>query len=197
MTTDDALAAQAAAGDRGALEPLLDRHADRVHAVCRRVLADPEDALDATQEALIAIARAITRFDGRSPLHHLALPRRHQRRARRGAAGRRGGPVPSSSCPSPWYRATERTAAVDGPHRRRRAHCRSCPRTSGSRSCCATCATSTTPRSPPCSTSRPAPCGRGSRGAARCSPPCSGETPGPIRDRGTPQPPVGRRSGDG
>ncbi|HEX6310484.1 MAG TPA: RNA polymerase sigma factor [Acidimicrobiia bacterium] len=63
---DEALATAAAGGERRALELLLDRHADRVHAVCRRVLADPEDALDATQEALIAIARGITRFDGRS-----------------------------------------------------------------------------------------------------------------------------------
>jgi len=62
----DELAARAAAGDRAALERLLDRHADHVHAVCRRVLADREDALDATQEALIAIARGIARFDGRS-----------------------------------------------------------------------------------------------------------------------------------
>jgi RNA polymerase sigma-70 factor (ECF subfamily) len=62
----DALAARAAGGDRAALEALLDRHADHVHAVCRRVLADRDDALDATQEALIAIARGITRFDGRS-----------------------------------------------------------------------------------------------------------------------------------
>ena len=62
----DELAARAAAGDRGALEQLLDRHADHVHAVCSRVLTDREDALDATQEALIAIARGIGRFDGRS-----------------------------------------------------------------------------------------------------------------------------------
>jgi RNA polymerase sigma-70 factor (ECF subfamily) len=45
---------------------LLDRHADRIHAVCRRIVAQPEDALDATQEAMIAIARGITRFDGRA-----------------------------------------------------------------------------------------------------------------------------------
>ena len=64
---DDAtLAIAAGVGDRRALELLLDRHADRIHAVCRRVLANPEDALDATQEALIAIARGIGRFDGRS-----------------------------------------------------------------------------------------------------------------------------------
>ena len=62
----DALAARAASGDRRALEVLLDRHADRIHAVCRRVLADREDALDATQEAMIAIARGIARFDGRA-----------------------------------------------------------------------------------------------------------------------------------
>lgn len=63
---DAALAAAAAAGDRGALSALLERHADRIHAVCRRVVADPDDALDATQEAMIAIARGIVRFDGRA-----------------------------------------------------------------------------------------------------------------------------------
>jgi RNA polymerase sigma-70 factor (ECF subfamily) len=63
---DRALARAAARGDRRSLELLLDRHADRVHAVCRRVIAHPEDALDATQEALIAIARGIHSFDGRS-----------------------------------------------------------------------------------------------------------------------------------
>jgi RNA polymerase sigma-70 factor (ECF subfamily) len=34
--------------------------------VCRRVTGNATDALDATQEALIAIARSITRFDGRA-----------------------------------------------------------------------------------------------------------------------------------
>jgi len=62
------LARAAARGDRRSLEILLDRHADRVHAVCRRVVGHPEDALDATQEALVSIARGITRFDGRSAL---------------------------------------------------------------------------------------------------------------------------------
>jgi RNA polymerase sigma-70 factor (ECF subfamily) len=63
---DAALAAGAAAGDRDALEVLLERHVDRVHAICRRVLGNREDALDATQEALLAISRAIGRFDGRA-----------------------------------------------------------------------------------------------------------------------------------
>jgi RNA polymerase sigma-70 factor (ECF subfamily) len=64
---DDAtLALAAVGGDRRALDLLLDRHADLVHAVCRRIVVHPEDALDATQEALISAARGIARFDGRS-----------------------------------------------------------------------------------------------------------------------------------
>src|SRR4029079_4740457 len=64
--SDEALAAAANAGDRGALEVLLARHLDRVHAICRRVTGHPEDALDATQEALIAVTRGLHRYDGRS-----------------------------------------------------------------------------------------------------------------------------------
>ena len=61
---DDATLARAAgAGDRGALEVLLDRHVDRIHAVCRRICG-PDDAFDATQDALISITRSIDRFDG-------------------------------------------------------------------------------------------------------------------------------------
>jgi RNA polymerase sigma-70 factor (ECF subfamily) len=56
----------AQAGDRDALDRLLRRHHDRIHAVCRRLAGNPADALDATQEALIAIARGIGRFDGRA-----------------------------------------------------------------------------------------------------------------------------------
>jgi RNA polymerase sigma-70 factor, ECF subfamily len=64
--SDHDLALAAAAGDRQALEVLLARHVDYVHAVCRRVLGHPEDALDASQEALIAVARRIGSFDGRA-----------------------------------------------------------------------------------------------------------------------------------
>jgi RNA polymerase sigma-70 factor (ECF subfamily) len=64
--SDEALAAAANAGDRGALEVLLARHLDRVHAICRRVTGHPEDALDATQEALIALTRGLHRYDGRA-----------------------------------------------------------------------------------------------------------------------------------
>lgn len=53
-------------GDRGALDTLLRAHYDRIYSICRRMAGNDADAADATQEALIAIARGIARFDGRS-----------------------------------------------------------------------------------------------------------------------------------
>jgi RNA polymerase sigma-70 factor (ECF subfamily) len=58
--------AAAGGGDRDALDRLLRRHADRLHAVCRRVMGNDADAADALQEAMIAIVRGLPRFDGRS-----------------------------------------------------------------------------------------------------------------------------------
>jgi RNA polymerase sigma-70 factor (ECF subfamily) len=63
---DRALVAAAQGGDRGALDTLLRRHHDRVHALCRRITGHDADALDATQEALLAIVRGLPRFDGRA-----------------------------------------------------------------------------------------------------------------------------------
>jgi len=64
--TDEQLASAAANGEREAMEVLLRRHQDRVYRLCRRLCGNDADALDATQEALITIARRIDRFDGRS-----------------------------------------------------------------------------------------------------------------------------------
>jgi RNA polymerase sigma-70 factor (ECF subfamily) len=65
-TDDSALLASAAAGDREALGRLLTAEYDRCYTVCRRILNSEEDARDATQEAMIAIARGLAGFDGRS-----------------------------------------------------------------------------------------------------------------------------------
>ena len=64
--TDEDLAHRAADGDTAALDDLLRRHTPLVHGVCRRILGNPDDALDATQEALISIATKIGTFDGRA-----------------------------------------------------------------------------------------------------------------------------------
>jgi len=64
---DDARLTKAAqAGDRGALEQLLRRHQDQIHAVCRRLAGNDADGQDATQEALIAIVRGLPRFHGKA-----------------------------------------------------------------------------------------------------------------------------------
>jgi len=53
-------------GNRVALEALLRDVHPLVHNVCRRTLNNEADADDATQNALINVARNISRFDGRS-----------------------------------------------------------------------------------------------------------------------------------
>jgi RNA polymerase sigma-70 factor (ECF subfamily) len=66
QTDDNELIAAARAGDRFALDQLLRRHYDRIHAVTRRIAGATRDADDATQEALIKIVRNLPKFDGRS-----------------------------------------------------------------------------------------------------------------------------------
>jgi RNA polymerase sigma-70 factor, ECF subfamily len=64
--SDEDLVAAAQNGDRRALDELLRRHLDRIHAVCRRIAGNDADGHDATQEALLAIVRGLDRFDGRA-----------------------------------------------------------------------------------------------------------------------------------
>lgn len=98
LDPDAELAAAAAAGDRSALETLLERHTDRIHRLCLRVVRDPTDALDAAQEAMIAVARGINRFDGRSAfttwLYRVATNAAIEETRRR---GRR--PLPTDNAP--------------------------------------------------------------------------------------------------
>lgn len=66
MSTPDLLVKRAQKGDKGAVDALLRRHYDQVHAVCHRIVINSADADDATQMALIAIVRALPAFDRRS-----------------------------------------------------------------------------------------------------------------------------------
>lgn len=70
MTTghrqDAALLARAAAGDHEAFAMVMRSHEERVFAVCLRILADREAALDATQETFIAAFRKAHQFEGNS-----------------------------------------------------------------------------------------------------------------------------------
>jgi RNA polymerase sigma-70 factor (ECF subfamily) len=51
-------------GDRRALEVLCTRHQPRVERLARHLLADPEDAHDATQDALAKLCTRIRQFRG-------------------------------------------------------------------------------------------------------------------------------------
>ena len=64
--TDEDLVTAAQRGDGAAMDLLLRRHYDRVHAVCRRIAGGTRDADDAAQEAMIRVVRNIHKFDGRS-----------------------------------------------------------------------------------------------------------------------------------
>jgi RNA polymerase sigma-70 factor, ECF subfamily len=65
-TDDSDLVLAAQRGDRDALDRLLHRHFDRIHAVCRRIAGSTRDADDAAQEAMIRIVRGLDHFDGRA-----------------------------------------------------------------------------------------------------------------------------------
>lgn len=60
------LATRAAAGDAMALEDLLVAITPRVQRLVNRMLLHPQDAEEACQDALLSVARNITRFEGRS-----------------------------------------------------------------------------------------------------------------------------------
>ncbi|HUT75133.1 MAG TPA: sigma-70 family RNA polymerase sigma factor [Armatimonadota bacterium] len=67
--TDEArLIARSRAGDRSAQESLVRRYQDQVYHLAFNLLGDPEDARDATQDALIAMLRSLRTFRGQAEL---------------------------------------------------------------------------------------------------------------------------------
>ncbi len=54
------------AGDEGAFDLLVLRHQDRIVRLARRLVGDPESALDAAQETFVKAWRALPRFQGAS-----------------------------------------------------------------------------------------------------------------------------------
>ncbi|RED47990.1 RNA polymerase sigma factor [Aestuariispira insulae] len=63
---DAALAASAARGDREALEALIRRYQAWIYNLAVRMILNPQDAQELTQEALLRIITRIAQFEGRS-----------------------------------------------------------------------------------------------------------------------------------
>ncbi|WP_244930272.1 sigma-70 family RNA polymerase sigma factor [Nocardioides sp. W7] len=101
----DELALRAAGGDRAALEELLAQVQPRVRRTCGRMLLYPEDAEEATQDALLLVATKIGQFGGRSRfttwLHAVASnsARSTYRTLRRRAAERLSDELPTAPDP--------------------------------------------------------------------------------------------------
>jgi len=66
--SDDALLAGARAGERPAIETLLERYQERVFGFGLRMCGDSEDAKDVLQDTLLAAARTIGDFRGESSM---------------------------------------------------------------------------------------------------------------------------------
>ena len=75
--SDPILVRRAKDGDRRALEVLCRRHAPRVERLARHLLRDPEDARDASQEALARLCVKLRQFRGEAAfttwLHRLTV----------------------------------------------------------------------------------------------------------------------------
>jgi RNA polymerase sigma factor (sigma-70 family) len=110
----ETLARSAAAGDRSALNALLTAVRPEALRICARFLPYREDAEEACQDTLLAVARGIGQFQGRSAfrtwLHRLAANRARStyQVLRRRAAGEAAG-VPLPERPDP-----RRTSVVAG-----------------------------------------------------------------------------------
>lgn len=67
LSDPDVLAVERALrGDQAAFEALYARHYDRVYAIARGILLDPDEAADAVQEVFALVHRNLRRFDRRS-----------------------------------------------------------------------------------------------------------------------------------
>lgn len=96
MPSDEELLARHVAGDPDAFGEIVRRHRDRLWAVARRTLSDPEEAADAVQDALVSAYRAAGSFRGQAAvttwLHRITVNACLDRA--RKAKSRRSTPMP-------------------------------------------------------------------------------------------------------
>jgi RNA polymerase sigma-70 factor (ECF subfamily) len=101
MDVDPALVKACQRGEPGALDELIRATYADVYALCRRMLADPEEASDATQEVFVRVMRSVLGFRGEAAfgtwLHRVTVNvclTSLRRRSRARAAGMVAGGTP-------------------------------------------------------------------------------------------------------
>ena len=96
---DFALMSAIAAGDRGAISALYDRHAPLLLALCRRILRDQADAEDVLTDVFFEVWSRADRFDPSrgGPVTYLVTLARSRSIDRRRARAARGGAVTVSA----------------------------------------------------------------------------------------------------
>jgi RNA polymerase sigma-70 factor (ECF subfamily) len=101
MDVDPALVKACQRGEPGALDELIRATYADVYALCRRMLADPEEAADATQEVFVRVMRSVLGFRGEAAfgtwLHRVTVNvclTALRRRSRARAAGMVAGGTP-------------------------------------------------------------------------------------------------------
>jgi RNA polymerase sigma-70 factor (ECF subfamily) len=86
---EDQLVEMLRRGQDGAVEALVDRYGAWIHRVARRLLDDPRDAEEITQDVLLIVVRKIHTFKGEAAfsswLYRIALNAAYQRLRSRGA----------------------------------------------------------------------------------------------------------------
>ncbi|WP_346534998.1 RNA polymerase sigma factor [Micromonospora sp. DPT] len=110
----DDLARAAARGEPGAVDALLAAVRPEVLRLCARLLPHREDAEEACQDALLALARGIDRFEGRSSFHTWLYRLTANRARSTYRALRRRWLVESGGVPLPDPPDPRRTSVVAG-----------------------------------------------------------------------------------
>ncbi|MBO4163887.1 MULTISPECIES: RNA polymerase sigma factor [Micromonospora] len=110
----DDLAGAAARGEPGALDALLTAVRPEVLRLCGRLLPHREDAEEACQDALLAVARGIDRFEGRSSFHTWLYQLTANRARSTYRALRRRWQVEADGVPLPDPPDPRRTSVVAG-----------------------------------------------------------------------------------
>ncbi|MEU4643920.1 RNA polymerase sigma factor [Micromonospora sp. NPDC023814] len=108
------LAVSAPHGDPAALDALLAAVRPEVLRLCARLLPHREDAEEACQDALLALARGITRFEGRSSFHTWLYRLTANRARSTYRALRRRWLVEAGGAPLPELPDPRRTSVVAG-----------------------------------------------------------------------------------